>query len=229
MSLEWFDRVCGELQDHMESICDKYDELGHISIDRASKHPNVDFFVENEENDREVFCTIFFDPYNEEFYIEEFDLVLEQTSRTILPDMEDIVDAVHESFHEYMNGDDLDDEFLLDDDEDLYVLDEDEDDNDYVIYTDGEDDDDYFEEDIHVEWTTPEVTAFVLEGEAEVAYQFGVVQETGDGVLRRVNRIMTNEETMVEDESSFFFSREEAGTIVDLIEGNYDLMEENHS
>lgn len=228
MSLEWFDRVCGELQDYLESICEKYDEIGHISINRASKHPKVDFFVETEDEEREVFCTLYFDPYNEEFYMEEFDLVLEQTSRTLLPDMEDIIDAVHETFHDFMNDVNEEDDYILiedeDGDEDYILIEED----DEEVYALEETDDEYGEQEIHVEWTTPEVTAFEIEGEAEIAYQFGIVQETGDGVLRRVNRMITDRNVMMEEETNFFFNREEAGTIVDLIEDNMELMDELH-
>ncbi|MCM3410601.1 hypothetical protein [Metabacillus litoralis] len=206
MSMEWFDRVSSELQDHLESICEKYDQEGHMSIDRGAKHPRIEFFVETEDDDRDYFCTLFFDPHNEEFYIETFDLEYEQTSRTILGDIEDIIDAVHESFHLYTNDDDFDD----------------------VIYSDDEFDDDedsdIFEE-IDVEWETPEVTAFIYEDEVEVTYQFGVVQETGDGVLRRINRIKTDDD-MIKDETNFIFSKEEASTIIAMIASHMDSLSE---
>src|SRR2546423_1629624 len=105
MSLEWFDRVCAELQDHLESICEEYDQGEQIN------------------------------------------------------------------------------------------------------------EDDIFEE-IDVDWSTPEVTAFKHEDEVEVTYQFGVVQETGDGVLKRINRIWTTEDELIKDESHFIFSKEEASTII---------------
>jgi hypothetical protein len=205
--MEWFDRVSSELQDHLESICEKYDQEGHMSIDRGAKHPRIEFFVETEDDDRDYFCTLFFDPHNEEFYIETFDLEYEQTSRTILGDIEDIVDEVHESFHLYMNDDDFDD----------------------VVYSDDEFDDDedsdIFEE-IDVEWETPEVTAFMYEDEVEVTYQFGVVQETGDGVLRRINRIKTDDDDMIKDETNFIFSKEEASTIIAMIASHMDSLSE---
>jgi len=207
MSMEWFDRVSSELQDHLESICEKYDQEGHMSIDRGAKHPRIEFFVETEDDDRDYFCTLFFDPHNEEFYVETFDLEYEQTSRTILGDIEDIVDAVHESFHLYMNDDDFDD----------------------VVYSDDEieddEDSDIFEE-IDVEWETPEVTAFMYEDEVEVTYQFGVVQETGDGVLRRINRIKTDDDDMIKDETNFIFSKEEASTIIAMIASHMDSLSE---
>lgn len=228
MQLEWFDRVSGELQDNLESICDKYDQVGHMSIDRGAKHPRIEFFVETENNDRDYFCTLFFDPHNEEFYIETFDLDLEQTSRTILSDIEDIVDAVHESFHDYMNDDEIEDEddyYVLEDDEDTeyYAMEEDDDGTEYYA-TEDENDEDDFLEDIEVNWTTPEVTAYSYEDEVEVTYQFGIVEETGDGVLRRVNRIATAEDAMIEDESDFIFSKEEASTIIAMIASHMDSL-----
>jgi hypothetical protein len=33
--------------------------------------------------------------------------------------------------------------------------------------------------------------------EVEVTYQFGIVQDTGDGILRRVNRIVTTEDELI--------------------------------
>ncbi|MBO1512142.1 hypothetical protein [Metabacillus bambusae] len=206
MSIEWFDRVSGELQEHLESICEKYDQVGHMSIDRGAKHPRIEFFVETEDDDRDYFCTLFFDPHNEDFYIETFDFEYEQTSRTLLSDIEDIIDAVHESFHMYMNDDyDEDDEPSEVDSDDI--------------------DSDIFEE-IDVEWETPEVTAFTYEDEVEVTYQFGVVQETGDGVLRRINRIRTDDDDLIKDETNFIFSKEEASTIIAMIASHMDSLSE---
>ncbi|WP_209122166.1 hypothetical protein [Alkalihalobacillus sp. BA299] len=221
MSLEWFDRVCGELQDYMESICEEYDEMGHITVDRAAKHPRIECFVEMEDDEREFFCTLFFDPHNEEFYIEEFDIDMEQTSRTILPDIEDIIEAVHESFHAYLDEFEFVDEIEgSDEDEDeMILLDEDGE------IVDDEDDYEYDEIVVDVEWTTPEVMAYTYMDEVEVSYQFGVIHDTGDGILRRVNRIKTEDNELLEDESNFIFSKEEAGTIIELIENNMEAMD----
>ncbi|MBD8068010.1 hypothetical protein [Bacillus sp. PS06] len=214
MSLEWFDRVSEELQDHLESICDKYDQVGHMSIDRGAKHPRIEFFVEtSDDGDRDYFCSLFFDPYNEEFYVESYDLDLQQEARAILLDIEDIVDCVHESFHEYMSEDESDEDDFLDTDEDdeLYLED------------DSNQGPEVFQE-IDVEWTTPEVTAYTHADEVEVTYQFGIVQETGDGVLRRINRVVTTEDDLIEDESNFIFSKEEASTIIALIATHMDSL-----
>ncbi|APH04774.1 hypothetical protein [Bacillus weihaiensis] len=194
MNLDWFDRVSSELQNHLESICENYDEVGQMSIERAAKHPRMEFYVELDDEEREYFYTLFYDPYNEEFYFESFDFNLEQTTRAILGDIEDIIDAVHESFHHYMNADE---EF--------------------------EEDSDLFEQ-IDVEWETPEVTAFIHEDEVEVTYQFGIVEETGDGVLRRINRIKTNNGDMLKDETNFIFSKEEASTMIAMIASHMDSL-----
>ncbi|MBU8907957.1 hypothetical protein [Desertibacillus haloalkaliphilus] len=228
MSLEWFDRVCSEMQDYMESICEKYDETGQMTIDRAAKHPKIEFYVElDDEGERDFFCTLFFDPHNEEFYIEEFDMNLDQTSRTILPDIEDIVDAVHESFHDYMELEAVEDDegeyVVIHDDEGYSVVHED----DYAVGEDEYyDEQEYADEEVvEVEWTSPEVLAYAYVDEVEVAYQFGVVEDTGDGVLRRVNRIKTDDDDLIEDETNFIFSKEEAATIIELIENNMENME----
>ncbi len=199
--MEWFDRVSSELQEHLESICEKYDQEGHMSIDRGAKHPRIEFFIETEDEDREYFCTLFFDPFNEEFYLETFDFEYEQTTRTILADIEDIIEAVHESFHIYQNDEDFED--VEYDEEDTDIL-----------------------EEIDVEWETPEVTAFIYEDEVEVTYQFGVVQETGDGVLRRINRIKTEDDDLIKDETNFIFSKEEASTIIAMIASHMDSLSE---
>ncbi|MDQ0228657.1 hypothetical protein CHH83_22270 [Bacillus sp. 7586-K] len=203
MSMEWFDRISAELQDHLESICEKYDQVGHMSIDRGAKHPRIEFFVETEDDERDYFCTLCFDPYNVEFYIESFDFEYDQMSRTILSDIEEIIDAVHESFHMYMNDDD---EEEYDESQDI------EEDN--VL------------EEIDVEWETPEVTAFMHEDEVEVTYQFGIIQETGDGVLKRINRIKTDDDQLIKDETNFIFSKEEASTIIAMIASHMDSLSE---
>ena len=48
MSMEWFNRVTSELQEQLESICEEYDKSGHMSINQASKHPRIEFFVETD-------------------------------------------------------------------------------------------------------------------------------------------------------------------------------------
>jgi hypothetical protein len=201
MNLEWFDRVCGELQESLESICDKYDENGGMSIERGAKHPRIEFFIDSEDIEREYFCSLYFDPRNEEFYLESVDPELGFSSKVVLDDIEDIIDAVHESFHYYMEDD------LYEEDVDV--------DSDFSEF-DHEEDDIILEE-IEVEWETPEVTAYYKEDEVEVTYQFGVVQETGDGVLKRINRIRTEEDDLLKDETNFIFSKEEAGTIISMI------------
>ncbi|MCZ8533785.1 hypothetical protein MKY29_02025 [Psychrobacillus sp. FSL K6-2365] len=208
MTTEWFDRVTEELQDHLNSICEEYDQVGHMNINRASKHPRIEFFVSTEDEERDYFCTILFDPYNEEFYVESFDVELLQPTRIILDDITDIVEAVHESFHEFLTDDS---------DSELYYLDDNDDD-------DFEDDtDEITVEEIDVEWETPEVTAFLIDDEMEVTYQFGVDSANGDGVLRRVSRIWTDDEEL-EDESTFTFKKDEASTIIAMIASHMDRM-----
>ena len=208
ITTEWFDRVTEELQDHLNSICEEYDQVGHMNINRASKHPRIEFFVSTEDEERDYFCTILFDPYNEEFYVESFDVELLQPTRIILDDITDIVEAVHESFHEFLTDDS---------DSELYYLDDNDDD-------DVEDDtDEITVEEIDVEWETPEVTAFLIDDEMEVTYQFGVDSANGDGVLRRVSRIWTDDEEL-EDESTFTFKKDEASTIIAMIASHMDRM-----
>ncbi|WP_043932125.1 hypothetical protein [Bacillus sp. EB01] len=223
MSMEWFDRVSAELQDHLESICEKYDQAGQMAIERGSRHPRIEFFVDTEQDcdtdGRDYFCTLFFDPHNEEFYMETIDADLEQPARTILPDIDNIIDAVHESFHEYMDGDDELDEYVDILDEDTLDYADADDDVTVIAYSDDE-----VYEEIDVEWETPEVTAFLKEDEVEVTYQFGVVPETGDGVLRRINRLWTEDDELIKDETNFIFTKEEASTIIAMIASNMDSM-----
>ncbi|MEC5422552.1 hypothetical protein QGM71_03475 [Virgibacillus sp. C22-A2] len=207
MDLEWFDRVCSELGDSLDSICSKYGENGNMSIVRGAKHPRIDFFTDSEAVDREYFCTILFDPYNEEFYIQSFEPELGHESKVVLDDIEDIIDAVHESFHIYMEDDLIESEII-------------------EVETNFHDSDEMEEEllveDIDIQWETPEVTAYFQENEVEVSYQFGVVQETGDGVLKRTNRIWTEDEDLLKDETSFMFSKEEASTIIAMVASHMD-------
>jgi len=233
MSLEWFDRVCGELQDHLESICEEYDQVGQMTVERAAKHPRIEFFVDTadvdaEELDRDFFCTIFFDPQNEEFYIDTFDVDSGHTAKIILSDIEEIIEEVHASFHDYINGDDhyTDDGVYLQSDEGFDEEDcETVDDDDEYFEAEQINSDDIFEE-IDVDWSTPEVTAFKHEDEVEVTYQFGIVQATGDGVLKRINRIWTTDDELIKDESHFIFSKEEASTIIAMIASHMDQLSE---
>lgn len=205
MSMEWFNRVTSELQDHLKSICEEYDQIGHMNINRGSKHPRIEFFISTEDDDRVYFCTLLFDPYNEEFYLESFDMTLQQPTRIILDDITDVIEAVHESFHEFIDEDS--EVFYVDDEEEYEVL-----------------DDEITLEEIDVEWETPEVTAYQIEDNLEVTYQFGVDRANGDGVLRRVNRIWTEDGELFEDESTLSFKKEEASTIIAMIASHMDTM-----
>jgi hypothetical protein len=233
MSLEWFDRVCGELQDHLESLCEEYDQVGQMSIERAAKHPRIEFFVETEEEetyelDREYFCSLFFDPLNEEFYINSFDMDSGLTSKIILSDIEEIVDVVHESIHDFLNNEDhfTDDGVYVTSEEDYEENCDDEVDYDEEYYQAEQINTDEIFEEIDVEWETPEVTAFKHADEVEITYQFGVIQETGDGVLKRINRIWTTEDELIKDESHFIFSKEEANTIIAMIASHMNSLSE---
>jgi len=229
MTMEWFNRVTGELDDHLKSICDKYDQVGHMTIDQSAKHPRIEFFVETEDDDREIFSTLFFDPHNQEFYVESFDLELEQPARVILTDTQDVIDAVHEHLHDFMDEDNESyyvDEFDDEDDDDEYLLEDGE-----YVFEDGDQyyvgevvDDENVLEQIGVEWETPEVTAFQIEDEVEITYQFGVVSATGEGVLRRVNRLWVDDEDLYKDESIFTFSKEEASTIIAMVASHMDSL-----
>ncbi|MFZ3580350.1 hypothetical protein [Virgibacillus sp. DJP39] len=221
MSMEWFNRITGDLQDHLTSICEKYEQTGHMTVDQSAKHPRIDFFVETENDDREFFCTILFDPHNEEFYLESFDLDLEQPARIILADSKDVIDAVHESFHDFMNGES--EMFYVEDvnGEDEYVIEDDEEEEYFIGESVNEESS---LEEIGVEWETPEVTAFQIEDEVEVTYQFGVVSATGDGVIRRTNRIWTEDDELFKDENTFTFTKEEASTIIAMIASHMDNM-----
>lgn len=131
---------------------------------------------------------------------------------------------MHESLHDYMNGDDhfADDGVYLEADE---MMEDDEDDEYYEAVQVNSDE--IFEE-IDVEWSTPEVTAFKHKDEVEITYQFGVVEATGDGVLKRVNRIWTTEDELIKDESHFIFSKEEASTIIAMIASHMNQLSEFH-
>ncbi|MEY2355993.1 hypothetical protein [Lysinibacillus capsici] len=205
MSMEWFNRVTSELQDHLKSNCEEYDQIGHMNINRGSKHPRIEFFISTEDDDRVYFCTLLFDPYNEEFYLESFDMTLQQPTRIILDDITDVIEAVHESFHEFIDEDS--EVFYVDDEEEYEVL-----------------DDEITLEEIDVEWETPEVPAYQIEDNLEVTYQFGVDRANGDGVLRRVNRIWTEDGELFEDESTLSFKKEEASTIIAMIASHMDSM-----
>jgi hypothetical protein len=235
MNLEWFDRVSEELQDHLESICNKYDQVGQMNIDRGARHPRVEFYVETEDQERDFFCTLLFDPYNDEFYMESYDIDYGQSLKIILPDIEDIVDAVHESLHDYLSMEEVDfyDEPVEYDDHIDYIVD-DENEEGPVHYVVDDYDYDYEEqaeeggilEEIEVEWETPEVTAFIHGDEVEVTYQFGIINETGDGVLKRINRIRAEDGNLIKDESHFIFSKEEANTMIAMIASHSDKLSE---
>lgn len=209
--MEWFNRVTTELHDHLNSICEEYDQMGHMLIDHSAKHPRIKFFVETEEDERDYFCTLHFDPHNEEFYVETFDYEFEQPTRIILADIEDVIDAIHSIFHDFISDYDDGEEFILEEGVGGHY------------YVDEIADVDSFEG-LSVEWETPEMTAFKIDEGLEITHQFGIVSATGDGVLRRVKRFRSEGNELHKEESSFIFSKEEASTIIALVASNMDTM-----
>jgi len=218
--MEWFNRVTNELQDQLNSICEQYDQIGQMTIDRGAKHPLIEFFVETKGDERDYFCTLLFDPYNEEFYIETFDYEFELLARVILTDIEDVIDAVHDCFHDFINGDSY---MYVDDNNEEFGLEADEEYEEYYIGEVTDDEKNTIEE-LVVEWETPEITAFQIEDEVEVTYQLGVVRASGNGVLRRVNRFWSEGDEIYKEETNFTFAKEEASTIIALIASNMDTM-----
>ncbi|WP_438313905.1 hypothetical protein [Sporosarcina sp. FA9] len=222
MSIEWFNRVTLELQEQLNSICEEYEQVGQMKIDRSAKHPRIEFFVNTESDERDYFCILFFDPHNNEFYVEMFDLEFEQQARIMLPDIEDIIDAVHFSLHDYIN----DDSYLIIDDEDEGIVEVDDNEELNIAKL-------FVTEEVHenhtVEWETPEMTAFQIAEKVEVTYQFGVENATGKGVLRRVNRKWSEDGELFKGESSFTFSKDEASTIIALIASHMDAMPSNQN
>ena len=118
----------------------------------------------------------------------------------------------------YVAVDEIDDD---DDDDDNFLLEADDEEEYYV----GElvDEENMLNE-VEIEWETPEVTAFQIEDEVEVTYQFGVVSSTGNGVLRRVNRFWSEDDEFYKEESALSFTKEEASTIIAMIASNMDKM-----
>lgn len=103
-NLDWFDRVYTNLEDELYETCDIMKELienGCLSItsSEAEKHPSihVDYSYDDLEYDGET-ITIYFDPYNQEFYAMESDEQVE--IRVMFKTLDDIINFIHHSIHE---------------------------------------------------------------------------------------------------------------------------------
>ena len=109
---------------------------------------------------------------------------------------------------------------ILDDDDEEFILEAGVS-GDYYV---GEIADEESFEGLRVEWETPEMTAFQIEDEIEVTHQFGVVSATGDGVLRRVERIKLEGNEHKKKKAASSSTKEEASTIIALVASNMDKM-----
>ena len=99
-----------------------------------------------------------------------------------------------------------------------YSADDDYGENEYYEVVD---DDEY--ESLEVDWETPEVTAYIDDTEdVEITYKFGIIPETGDGILQRINRVRTEDDDLIKDEFNFIFSKDEASTIIAMIASHMD-------
>lgn len=213
MQLEWFDRVCGKLQDSLQTIFKRYDENGRMLIERGAKHPRIDFISSSGEEDRDYFCTLFFDPPNEEFYLQSIDPYYGHRSKVVLNDIEDIIDIVHEHFLNYID-DNLSEKEIM------------EEETDFVESVVMENELSLTE--INVDWQTPEALTYYNEDdEAKVSYKFDLAKDTGEGVIKRINHISTNDGNLLADETIISFSKEEASKLIAMIASHLDLLDSN--
>ncbi|WP_245844028.1 hypothetical protein [Oceanobacillus rekensis] len=197
MHLEWFDRVCGELEDSVHLICEKYDITCRMLIERREKHPRIDFFSDRAEGNRSYFFTLFFDPPNDEFYFQSIDPYYGHMSKVVLNDLKDIIHVVHESVQNYID-DDLSEEEILED-------------GLYLEETDGD-------------WESSEVIPIYKEDEAEMSYMFSLTEDTGEGVIKRMIRKSTNDGNQLEEETIISLSKEEAGKLIGMIASHISPM-----
>jgi hypothetical protein len=202
MHLEWFDRVCGELQNSLRSICEKYDKNVRMLIERGAKHPRIGFFSVSGEEDRGNFCTLYFDPPNEEFYVQSIDRYYGHLSKVVLNDLEDIINVVHESFHNHID-ENLSEEEIRKEESNLV--------GSAVMK------DELLLEEIDVDWETQKVTAYNSKDEVEVSYRFGLAQDTGEGIIKRINRKSIIDGNLLKEETIITFSKEEASKLIAMI------------
>lgn len=103
-NLEWFNRVYTNLEDELYEACDLIEamienELFAVSSSEGEKHPSihVKYSIPGLDYEGEQ-ITIYFDPYNQEFYFNKADEELEV--RVMLKTLDDIVEYIHHSVHE---------------------------------------------------------------------------------------------------------------------------------
>lgn len=102
-NLEWFERVYTNLEDKLHDACELMEELiesGYLSISSSEgeKHPSIHVEYSIPDLDFEEVITIYFDPYNQEFYFLEEDDELEV--RVMLKSLDDIVGYIHHTIHD---------------------------------------------------------------------------------------------------------------------------------
>ncbi|RSK27247.1 hypothetical protein EJF36_10345 [Bacillus sp. HMF5848] len=210
MSLEWYYRVEPLVRTSLPDICESFDDYDVIfeSI-TSTKHPSFQFFIVFDDEETALFCSIHFDPINQEFYSLYYDEESEYEVKVLMHDVQDILDYIHTAFHEVLDEiEDMEDIENFEDDiiDDLTVEENFEDEltdesiewisNDKYIHVESHTNDKHTQDNIH--------------------YKLGFVRDTGDGVLYR-KTITSIEDEEVEEEVIFYFKEEEANYLIELL------------
>jgi hypothetical protein len=196
MSLEWFYRMENAVRQTLPDVCEDFGDVDVLfDTDTTEQHPAFVFsVVENGEEDE--FCVIRFDPNNQEFYSYHFDEQTELHAKVLFANLDQMLNFIHASYHEYA-------EEIEEEDEDF--------DNDITSSLDNH----------HIEWITNDKYLHIENNtwnmKQTIHYKLGIVKQTGDGVLFR-NTITKQNGDESEEKVMLFFKEEEASYIVDLLQ-----------
>ena len=221
-SLDWYYRMEQFIRNSLPELSEEFSPFDiYMEGNVTEFHPSFSFTLSYDEEELE-FCTILFDPVNQEFYSYYLHDELELDCKILLNDLDEVLDFIYFSFQAYMDEissiiEELDEtvKVPIEDSEEM------EEELEIPIGPD-EENVDWISNDKHVHIET---TNQLGRNEYMIHLKIGVDRETGDGVLYR-NILATDDEG--EEETIFFpFKLEEAEFLVELLQDYIDYMEKN--
>lgn len=227
-SLDWFYRMEHALRNslpEMEEVFNPYDIYLEGNI--TEFHPSFTFTVDIEDDEKE-FCSILFDPVNQEFYSYYYNDLLDLDSKILLNDLEEMLDYIRTRFYELLDEMDLEDleweEYIKYSSETVKEEDKEQNGEEEIILGPSEDDIEWISNDKHVHIET---TNDLGRNEYMIHLKVGMDKETGDGILYR-NILAVGDEDEDEEERMFIpFKPEEAEYIIQLMEDYLLYIEKN--
>jgi len=209
-NLEWLSRIEQAIRISLPEVSAKFDDYEiRLTVNTTKKHPSLSFYTEMDTIIYE-FCTIHFDPVNQELYSYYLNEDFELNSKILFTELEEIIDFIYDAFFDFLDHVDEDDE---------NVQAESSEENEQLESELPYSEIDVIEE--NIQWISNDKHLEIEQNwnggdHFTILLKLGVNTENGDGLLYR-SVIFEEDGNEVQETNFFSFKEEEAEYVIDLL------------